>query len=156
MRKPLKYSKNVTLALGLWVKLARASAVFSRLIAEKIRTYGLTEPQFAVIECLGHLGSMNLTGLSKKILASGANLTCIIDNLEKDGFVSRVPGRKDRRVIFVRLTPKGNKIFKETFVPVAEFIASGASVLSETEQKELSVLLRKFGLSLQERNSHGS
>ena len=143
------YGKRANLALGLWVKLARATSTFNKLTTEDIRTYGLTEPQFAVLECLGHLGPMKLSTLSKKMLVSGGNITCVVDNLQKDGLVERVPSKEDRRAILVQLTQKGNRMFGEIFVRHAEFVASLSSVLGESEQRTLSELLKKLGLSLQ-------
>jgi len=133
----------------MWVKLVRASQTFGRLTNEQIRTsFGMTEPQFGVLECLGHLGPLTLGELSRKRLVSGGNITCVIDNLEKEGLVERVPSTEDRRVIVAQLTPKGKKRFEETFVKHAEFVTKTASVLSEDEQATLSHLLKKLGCSL--------
>jgi DNA-binding MarR family transcriptional regulator len=154
LKTAYKYEENIPPAFNLWVKLAGTSAIFGQLIAENIRSYELTEPQFAVLECLGHIGTMNLTALSRKLRASGGNLTCIIDNLEENGLVYRVHSKEDRRVIFIRLTSKGKRLFTETFTPTAEFIASVVSVLNRREQQALSDLLRKLGRSLQEIKSY--
>jgi MarR family 2-MHQ and catechol resistance regulon transcriptional repressor len=150
MKTTEKYGKQADAALQLWVKLARASATFGKLSADNIRTFGLTEPQFAVIECLGHLGPLKHGELSKKMLVSGGNITCVIDNLEKENLVERIQSKKDRRAIMVRLTPKGQRFFKEKFIHHAKFITTISSVLTVTEQNQLASLLKKFGLALQE------
>lgn len=150
MKTTKKYGKQADTALSLWVKLARASATFGKLSSENIRTFGLTEPQFAVIECLGHLGPLRHSELSKKMLVSGGNITCVIDNLEKENLVERIQSKKDRRVIMVRLTSKGQRFFKDKFVQHAKFITTITSVLSAVEQDQLATLLKKFGLALQE------
>jgi MarR family 2-MHQ and catechol resistance regulon transcriptional repressor len=139
------------LALGLWVKLARASQTFTKRTAEQIRTFNLTEPQFGVLEALGHLGPLTLGELSRKRLVSGGNITCVIDNLEREQLVERVPSEHDRRAIVARLTHKGENLFDEIFVKHAEYVVELSSVLTETEQQELSKLLKKLGCALQER-----
>ncbi|MBI1803359.1 MAG: MarR family transcriptional regulator [Ignavibacteriae bacterium] len=153
MKTTKKYGKKVDAALSLWVKLARASATCWKLADENIRSFGLTEPQFGVLECLGHLGPLTLGELSKKQLVSGGNITCVIDNLERDGLVERVASKEDRRAVVAQLTPKGKKRFDDIFVEHAQFITKIASVLTEHEQEELSKLLRKLGLSLGEQLS---
>ena len=145
-----KYGKKASLALNLWIKLARASSTFNKLTTDNIRTFGLTEPQFAVLECLGHLGPMKLSVLSKKMLVSSGNITCVVDNLENDGLVERIPSKEDRRAILVQLTSQGEKKFDDIFVKHAEYITSVSSVLGEKEQEMLAGLLKKLGLSLQE------
>ncbi|MBI5216778.1 MAG: MarR family transcriptional regulator [Ignavibacteriae bacterium] len=133
----------------MWVKLARAAATMGKFSRENIESFGLTEPQFGVLETLGHKGPLLLGELSKKRLVSGGNITCVVDNLEKEGFVERVHSKDDRRAIIVRLTQKGNKLFDEIFTKHAEHITKLASVLSEKEQEELGRLCKKLGLALQ-------
>ncbi len=152
MKSTKHYGKKIDTALGLWVKLARAHSTFSKLTDENIRSFGLTPPQFGVLECLGHLGSMTLGGLCKKQLVSGGNMTVVVDNLAKDGLVERVPSTEDRRSIQVRLTAKGKRLFDEIFVKHAKCISNLTSVLTDKEQDELACLLKKLGTSLRKRN----
>ena len=151
MKTTKKYGKKADLALSLWVKLARASSTFGRLTNLDIQRYGLTQPQFSVIEALGHLGPMKMGSFCSKMLTSGGNITVVIDNLEKDGLVERVPFPKDRRAITVRLTVKGEKLFNTIFSKHAQFVTKIASVLDEDEQVQLSALLKKLGMTLQEK-----
>jgi MarR family 2-MHQ and catechol resistance regulon transcriptional repressor len=147
------YGEEADLALSLWVKLARASALFSQRSAEQIRSFGLTEPQFATLEALGHKGPMTLSELSRKQLVSGGNMTVVIDNLEKAGLARRVRSDTDRRAIMVHLTPKGGALLRRIFPRHARHIARLASALTEHEQGELSILLKKLGLSLVHTNN---
>ena len=149
MKTTKQYGKRADLALSMWVKLARASSLFGKLTSLDIQNYGLTQPQFSVIESLGHLGPMKMGSFCAKLLTSGGNITVVIDNLEKDGLVERVPSKEDRRAITVQLTSKGQKLFNEIFTKHAQFVTKTASVLSETEQVQLSGLLKKLGLALQ-------
>jgi MarR family 2-MHQ and catechol resistance regulon transcriptional repressor len=149
----IKYGKKEDLALDLWIKLARATTTFGKLTSENIRTFALTEPQFAVLECLGHKGPLNLTVLSKKMLVSGGNITCVVDNLAKQELVERIPSKEDRRAIIVQLTTKGKELFDEIFIRHAKFVTKVAGVLNEKEQNTLARLLKKLGLSL---NDNGS
>jgi MarR family 2-MHQ and catechol resistance regulon transcriptional repressor len=148
MKTKHHYGEKTDRALELWVKLARASATFMKLSVDNIRGFGLTEPQFGVLEILGHLGPLTLGGLSKKRLVSGGNMTCVVDHLEKAGYVERVPSTEDRRAIHVRLTPTGQKLFNAVFRKHAGYITSLVSVLRTDEQEILSRLLKKLGCSL--------
>ncbi len=94
---------------------------------------------------------MKMGSFCSKMLTSGGNITVVIDNLEKDGLVERIPFPKDRRATTVRLTSKGEKLFNEIFSKHAQFVTKIASVLSEEEQVQLSALLKKLGMALQEK-----
>jgi MarR family transcriptional regulator, 2-MHQ and catechol-resistance regulon repressor len=151
MKATKQYGKKIDLALSLWVKLARAHDTFNHLTSAHIRTFGLTPAQFGVVECLGHLGPMLIGDLTKKHLVSGGNMTVVVDNLEKEGIVERSVNKQDRRAYYVRLTSKGKNLFHKIFIKHAEFIAQLVSVLTEVEQTELGVHLKKLGLALKER-----
>jgi MarR family 2-MHQ and catechol resistance regulon transcriptional repressor len=150
MKTTRQYGDKADLALTLWVKLARAAATFGRLTGKDIERYGLTQPQFSVLETLGHLGPMTIGDASKKMLVTGGCMTVIIDNLERDGLVERVRSTEDRRVIKVRLTPKGEDLFKGVFSQHAQVVERLASVLTTDEQTQLSHLLKKLGLALKD------
>jgi MarR family 2-MHQ and catechol resistance regulon transcriptional repressor len=149
MKNTKKYGKQTDLALGMWVKLARAASTFGKLTSVNIKSFGLTEPQFSVLECLGHLGPLTSGELSKKMLVSGGNTTVVVDNLENAGLVERIHSKNDRRTIYVQLTDKGKKLFDEIFAQHAWYVSKIASVLTEQEQEKLALLLKKLGLALQ-------
>ena len=149
MKPTAKYGKKAEAALDMWVKLARAFSAMNARSNEDIRSYGLTGPQFGALECLGHLGSMTIGELSKKMLVSGGNTTCIIDNLEKEGLAERVHTADDRRVIMVQLTAKGKKRFNEIFPRHAAHISTLTATLTDEEQVTLGHLLKKLGRGVQ-------
>jgi MarR family 2-MHQ and catechol resistance regulon transcriptional repressor len=151
MKTTRRYGKRADLALSTWVKLARGFSVFSKATIRDIAHYGLTEPQFGVLEALGHLGTMTFTQLCQKRLVSGGNMTVVVDNLEKRGLVERRHCEEDRRAIYVRLTKKGEAMFRDIFPKHARVVTELASALTAREQKTLGVLLKKLGLALVER-----
>jgi MarR family 2-MHQ and catechol resistance regulon transcriptional repressor len=79
-------------------------------------------------------------------------MTCVVDNLEKEGLVERIHSKIDRRAINVQLTQKGKNLIDGIFVQHADYVTQIASVLTESEQEELSSLLKKLGLGLKEQS----
>ncbi|RCK72614.1 MAG: Transcriptional regulator, MarR family [Ignavibacteriae bacterium] len=152
MKTTKKYGKKIDLALSLWVKLTRAYTVVQQKAAEDIRKKGLTVPQFAVLECLGHLGELSIGELTKKQLVTGGNMTLVLDNLEKEGLIKRKRLEENRRMVKVSLTEKGKQKFYKYFLPHAQFISQLLSVLSQNEQEKLANLLKKLGKSIQKNN----
>ena len=150
MKTTKRYGKRADLALSLWVKLARAHSTFARQTSRDIEQYGLTPPQFSVLETLGHLGPLTMGELGRKILVTGGCVTVIVDNLQKEKLAERVRDASDRRVIRVQLTEKGNKLFQRIFEQHAGRVTELASVLSATEQEALAGLLKKLGLAIQQ------
>jgi MarR family 2-MHQ and catechol resistance regulon transcriptional repressor len=143
-----RYGKKTDLALNTWIKLARAFSSFEKRSNESIKSFGLTQAQFSVIETIGHLGPLKVGEICEKMLVTGGNMTLVLDNIEKLGLIERVPSRDDRRAIRVQLTAEGKNLFEDVFVKHAEKIAQYMSALSASEQKQLGDLLKKLGTSL--------
>ncbi len=132
-------------ALSAFINFMRAAdSVFARLDAQ-IQTRGLTHGQFAVLEALLHLGPLNQCDLARKLLRSGGNLTVVIDNLEKRGWVRRRRQQQDRRMVVVSLTPAGKRLISGIFPKHAAAITAEMSRLSPEEQETLRHLCRKLG-----------
>jgi MarR family 2-MHQ and catechol resistance regulon transcriptional repressor len=148
MKTTKRYGKKADLALSTWVKLARAYSSFEKRSADSIKTFNLTQPQFSVIEILGHLGPQKVGVICKKMLVSGGNMTLVLDNLEKLGLTERSYSMEDRRSIDVQLTNAGIEVFNKIFKQHADHITKLMSALSESEQKTLGNLLKKLGTSL--------
>ncbi len=149
MKTTEKYGKKADLALSMWVKLARAADTLAMFTAKDIDDYGVTVPQFGILETLGHLGSMKIGEMCSKKLTTGGNMTVVIDNLEKLGLVERIKDNEDRRAYVVSLTEKGKDKFNEMFPKHAIYVEDLVwSALNEKEIIKLSELLKKLGCSL--------
>lgn len=133
----------------LWVSLARCQAIYAKAIAARVQAYGLTVPQFGVLEALYHLGPRSLGELADRLLVTGANVTYVMSRLEARGLAYRDRQTEDRRVIFARLTPEGRDLVSGVFPGHASYVEHLSRHLSDEEQKTLSGLLRKLGMGIQ-------
>jgi MarR family 2-MHQ and catechol resistance regulon transcriptional repressor len=83
--------------------------------------------------------------LSDKILKSTANITTVIDNLEKRALVKRIRQEADRRYITVELTDKGRKLIQEIFPEHVKHINEEMAILSPEEKLHLKKLCKIVG-----------
>ena len=142
------YGAPTDRALGLWVALARCAASVHRVSARDIQRYGLTQPQFAVLEVLHHKGPQPLCAIGEKLLVTSGNVTYVADQLEKAGYLRRERSATDRRVIHAQLTPRGAALMARIFPDHAAAIARAVAALGPGEQATLARLLKKWGKSL--------
>jgi MarR family 2-MHQ and catechol resistance regulon transcriptional repressor len=133
-------------SLGALIKLMRATNSVSQNVHGHLAEFGLTHSQFAVLEALYHLGSLCQGELSSKILKSNANITSVVDALEKKNLAVRDRAEDDRRKVLVQLTDEGKGLVSKIFPKHAELVEQEFSVLTEKEKKELSSLLKKLGV----------
>ncbi len=138
-------TKDEVRALNTYVKLNRANESISTRIHHHLDIANLTVSQFGVLEALFHLGPLSQRDLAQKLLKSGGNITMVIDNLEKRQLVKRDRQTDDRRFITVCLTEKGRQLITEVFPRHVAAVMEEMSILTDSEQEELSRLCRRLG-----------
>lgn len=140
-------------ALDLLIKLMRAAMTVEAHLLRWVREQGLTETQFGVLETLHFLGPLSPSALGQKRLRSGANITTVLDNLEKRGLVRREASVDDRRCRRVQLTPEGRRLIVRIFPTHVAVTRELFSALTADEQEALAALSRKLGLAIAARES---
>lgn len=131
-------------ALSVYVKLMRATNRATSRIHEHLKEDNLTVSQFGVIEALYHLGPLTQSELGEKILKSNANLTTVVDSLEKKKLVVRKRSDEDRRRVTVHLTDPGTELIAKVFPRHAKVVTRELAFLTDPEKDSLLDLLRKF------------
>ena len=137
-------SEKNKIALEIWEKLSKAHDTVCKVQSKQMFGEKLTSPQFGVLEILLKTGPIPLKRISQEMMVTGANITCVVDNLEKEGFVSRTYSKEDRRVILAELTATGKTKINSVMPQYIENMATLTSILSDNEQKELIKLLGKL------------
>lgn len=143
----MKYNrlpKNQQDALSIYVKLMRTANKTTSKIHGHLRDDNLTISQFGILEALYHLGPLSQSELGEKILKSNANVTTVVDSLEKKTLVIRDRKGKDRRRVTVHLTKSGRELIAKVFPRHAEVVAKAFEFLSDEDKDILSNILRKF------------
>ena len=83
---------------------------------EFLRRFGLTDVQFNLMMILKHQGEkedISQARLSEMMLVNRANITGLVDRLEKAGLVKRTGNPKDRRTNLIVLTAKGRGLISK-------------------------------------------
>jgi len=134
------------LALNTVIKLIRSVNTLSSGLNLILDKNSLTESQFNLLDALYHLGHLTQKELGKKLLKSGGNITMVIDNLEKQGFVERRRGEKDRRTFAIHLTDEGKNKIKSVLPRIVKFISEEMNILTSKEQYEMQKMCKAIGL----------
>jgi len=81
-----------------------------RLLQERwAESHGLSEGRMGVLFRLYRCGDTPLGNLAENLESTPRNITGLVDHLERDGLVERVPDPADRRSVRARLTPAGRE-----------------------------------------------
>jgi DNA-binding MarR family transcriptional regulator len=86
----------------------RVAGKFMHLMQDRwAERHGLTEGRLAVMFRLYRQGDCPLGDLASELETTPRNITGLVDHLERDGLVERVPDPQDRRSLRAKLTPAG-------------------------------------------------
>ena len=138
--------KNNETALHSLVVFRRASNAIGRQEIQTIKKHNLTVAQFGVMEALYNKGNLRIQDLIDKLLSTSGNMTVVIRNMIRDGYIFKVADEKDKRSFLIGLTPLGRQTIEKILPEHYENIGQIFSILSTEEQETLSTILKKFKL----------
>ena len=102
--------------------LVEAYLAFELTASRHIKSLRLTPSQFDVIATLGDTEGMTCSELSAHTLVTKGTLTGVLDRLVAKGLIRRDSVKSDRRCVKIRLTEKGDTMFRNTFAAHIAFI----------------------------------
>lgn len=133
---------------------------FHRLLGEVVRLHfalthsnlekeGLYPGQPPLLYALHHHGGLSQKDIAKKLNLKPATITVMIKRLEKSGFIIKTPDEKDRRVSRIYLTDKGTKACESLKSIVNKIDNICLNNFSKEELENLSFLLNKVKINLE-------
>lgn len=132
------------LAISAYVRLIRSAESLHAAVSRGLASEGLTASQFSTMKALKIRGPLAQRDIAKYLLKTGGNVTVVVDNLEKQGYVTRIRDTEDRRIVFVKLTEGGEKLFDRVYPSHRQRIRQAMAALSERECDNLLSLLEKL------------
>jgi DNA-binding MarR family transcriptional regulator len=135
-------SESGNRVLRLWLLLHRVRDGIVLCEDSIFGKYGLTTEQFSVLAAVkSRGGSLTPIGLATILARKPNSVSMLVDRMVKAGLVRRTRDRKDRRVVNVYLTSKGEKALEPAAPAGWEFIQKILSPLSDKDKEALNTML---------------
>ena len=129
---------------GILIGIHRIVKDLDRETTKISASYGLTFPQFMVLEALLHKDSMTVGEIKDTILSSNGTIPVIINNLVKLGLVQRTKDPEDHRRSVVELTEQGRELIERVCPENDRMFTERFGVWMGEEKKELLRLIAKY------------
>lgn len=120
-------------------------------VADYLRGYDLTLAKFNSLLIIKHVGSkqgISQIEIGKRLIVTASNMTRLIDNLIKEGYVIRSRHKTDRRINLIKITKKGRQKLENIWPGYLEQIKKMVNKIEKKKQKALAKILlewsRKF------------
>lgn len=136
--KPFESSRE-----ELWLNLARTTAMASHVIEQGLRGFGLSPTQYNVLRILRGAGAGGLCQyeIGERLVAEVPDVPRIADRMEKAGWVQRMRGAADRRIVMATLTPAGLELVGSLDGQISELLDGVFATLDDGEVETLNELL---------------
>jgi MarR family transcriptional regulator for hemolysin len=102
--------------IRLTINLVLAARRWRALLDERLRGIGQSAARMEALSAILNSPSLSpQVDIAKRLRIEGPTMTRMLDTLEKDGLVERLPDPSDRRTKQLRLTPAGEAALEEIF-----------------------------------------
>ena len=109
--------------------------------------FGLTDVQFNLMNLLyyesGKEGGLSQAQISDMMLVNRANITSLVDRMEKTELVTRTAHANDRRYNIIKLTGKGKNLYTKVEPHYLEQVKKTMTPLDALELRKLTTILEK-------------
>ncbi|MEM0270971.1 MAG: MarR family transcriptional regulator [Thermoprotei archaeon] len=128
----------------LWRDFAQAMRAVQRLLDNRLKVLGVGYQEFKVLAELAASGRLPMAKLAERIMFTQAGVTYLVDRLEEQEYAVRERSSEDRRIIYVKITEKGKKVFEEGLRITQETTREIFENLSQEELTNLHKTLTKI------------
>lgn len=137
-------------AVRLWLRLLTCSLTIEKRIRRRLsEEFDTTLPRFDVLAALDRrTDGMTMGELSQALLVSGGNLTALVRQLERQGFLTMRRDPEDRRSWVVSISDTGRKHFRQIATEHHHWIAGMFEGMSADHSARLYDLLAELKNSL--------
>ena len=144
-KKSLKsYGTRTDKAMKTVVRLEKASLKITNLTVNYLSKHNLTFNQFKVLEVLYHLGDLNIGSITKLTMSTPGNITVVVKNLKRDGWITSIKDPNDSRASILSITQEGKNIIEKVFPGHAQNLFDFMKILNDEEINTLYDLLNKI------------
>jgi len=98
-----------------------------------LKEFGVTGPQLWALRTIYAEGQLSMGQLSQKMYLHMSTVSGVVDRLEEKGYVERVRGDKDRRVVKISLTKAGKRLVQRGPEAAQGKLLHGLECLSQRE-----------------------
>lgn len=126
----------------LSLRLITAARLIERRVDQMMRAdFGASIARFDFLSALDRSGPLSLGEVSAQLLVSNGNVTGLASRLKEDGLIESVVSIEDRRVQTVRLTARGESVFRKMARAHAACVDDLLAGLTRTDKDALITLL---------------
>ena len=144
MLSPLFAVENYRMDDSVGYLLARSRAMLAKALDAALAGSGVTHSQSGILLLLASGNYTTAAALVRETYTDAASMTRMLDRLQKNGLIERVPDDDDRRQVRLRLTATGSTLAARLPAIMTGVLNAQFAGVSAEEIGFLKSLLRKL------------
>jgi MarR family transcriptional regulator, transcriptional regulator for hemolysin len=128
----------------LWREILNGAERIEAAVEARLAATGLSTSKLSVLRTLAEGDAIPLSRLAERLACVKSNVTQLVDRLEADGLVARVPDPSDRRSILASITPTGRERYAAATALLERTEAELFEGISPEERDGLRALFRRI------------
>jgi len=130
--------ESTELALRLWRQLYQTYTLLKQCEDAIFEEHGLTTEQFAVLVSISYIGEpARVTDIARWLERSTNSISMLVDRMVKASLVRRARDKRDRRVVYVSKTSKGETALRPASLASSECVQKIAHSLKSARGSEI-------------------
>ncbi len=114
----------------------------------------LTMAQFRALAVIRHWGRLTGRDLATRLGVTPGTLVPLFDRLEEQGYLRRVPDLADRRLTWLEITPKGERLFYRLWSLGGAKVMAAIAQLPPADRKAFGRYLNEIADHLEAQQQH--
>ncbi|UJF31326.1 MarR family winged helix-turn-helix transcriptional regulator [Paenibacillus hexagrammi] len=133
--------------------ISKTARKLNQMLSIQFQPYDITTEQWSVLNKLAEEGGITQKELSCRIEKDPTNVTRILDQLERKGWIERVANEEDRRSFLTYATESGRALSDELEPIEKEFVQSILHSVSDEEIALLRSIMARINANLEAKSS---
>lgn len=122
-------------------RIIRSVELYSKKLATE---HSVTGPQLVCLLAIHEGSPLTATQLSKEVHLSPSTIVGVLDRLEEKELVKRRRDDKDRRRVYLHLTPEGERLVESAPSPLQDKLADALESVTELEKVSIALALERI------------
>ena len=144
---------GIHLGTSLGYLLKEASSALRIAMEAVLRPLGMTVTHYSCLELLAQRPGLSNSELARGAFVTRQSMNVLLQNLERDGYVTRASEATVGKVLPTRLTPRGRRSLEKASTAVRSVELRMLSGLSQNEQADAFRILQSMSRGLRDEES---
>ncbi len=132
-----------------WVAVGKVNQLVRKAMSDGLSAIDLDLPHYDVLSAAFRFPGLTQSELAKKLLIGRSNLSMLLPDLERKGWIRRQPDRLDKRARRLFLTDEGEQQAEAGLAVQVRVIEHMLSILTEKECDAMGEMMRRVGQYLE-------